>query len=203
MKFDLTIKDISLTEARNILDKIGGNDTAVNMTITPPVEDEDVPAVATDTLQVDSEGLPWDERIHSSSKKTTAKGTWTRRKNINDDVFNRVTAELRGGAVPPAPIMTASIPPAPMVAPPPSFLQRTPAQPPAFNPLGGNGKSITDLFNKIQQMFASGSADAVYLSSLTGRLSQRFNVHVTSVADLTGKQDMIDDAFALIAADGK
>jgi hypothetical protein len=66
------------------------------------------------TPSVDKEGLPWDERIHSSSKALVADGTWRRRKAVHDSVYNSVIAELRarqGVAAAPAPV-------APPVAPP-------------------------------------------------------------------------------------
>lgn len=45
--------------------------------------------------QNDSAGLPWDERIHSSTKTVKADGTWTRRKNTPPTVVATVEAELR------------------------------------------------------------------------------------------------------------
>jgi hypothetical protein len=43
----------------------------------------------------DSSGLPWDGRIHAKSKEKNADGTWRRRRNIEDEEFYKVTAELR------------------------------------------------------------------------------------------------------------
>lgn len=43
----------------------------------------------------DSAGIPWDERIHASTKTTTANGQWTRRRNTPDKVFDDVMAELK------------------------------------------------------------------------------------------------------------
>lgn len=47
-------------------------------------------------VERDSEGYPWDERIHSSSKKKTDGGAWILKKGINNDKakLNRVKAEL-------------------------------------------------------------------------------------------------------------
>lgn len=47
-------------------------------------------------VERDSEGYPWDERIHSSSKKKTDGGAWVLKKGINNDKakLNRVKAEL-------------------------------------------------------------------------------------------------------------
>lgn len=48
------------------------------------------------TVDVDSEGLPWDGRIHSSNKKKLAKDdTWQLRRGIDASVVEQVKAELR------------------------------------------------------------------------------------------------------------
>ena len=48
------------------------------------------------SVDVDSEGLPWDGRIHSSNKKKLAKDdTWQLRRGIDADIVEQVKAELR------------------------------------------------------------------------------------------------------------
>lgn len=48
------------------------------------------------SVDVDSEGLPWDGRIHSSNKKKIAKDdTWQLRRGIDSAVVEQVRAELR------------------------------------------------------------------------------------------------------------
>lgn len=48
------------------------------------------------TSGLDKNGLPWDERIHSSSRAINADGTWRYRKNVPDETKREVEAELRG-----------------------------------------------------------------------------------------------------------
>lgn len=57
-----------------------------------------------DTMDFDKEGLPWDERIHSSNHKLTYQGVWMRRRGITDELYNTVKAELlaKWGAAEPA-----------------------------------------------------------------------------------------------------
>jgi hypothetical protein len=43
---------------------------------------------------VDSQGLPWDARIHSSSKKTKGDGTWKLARGLPEGLAQQVTAEL-------------------------------------------------------------------------------------------------------------
>lgn len=44
---------------------------------------------------LDTNGLPWDERIHASTKTQTQKGEWTKRKGADDKTIGAVLAELR------------------------------------------------------------------------------------------------------------
>ena len=48
-----------------------------------------------DVLTLDKEGLPWDERIHSSNHQMTSKGVWQRRRGVSDVEYNRIKAELQ------------------------------------------------------------------------------------------------------------
>jgi len=90
-------------------------------------------------VELDSKGLPWDERIHASTKTKVADGTWKAKRGINDPALvARVEAELRariaapamdaaavfGGAVAPAPL-----PPAAIVPPAAPSLPAAPAAP--------------------------------------------------------------------------
>lgn len=44
---------------------------------------------------LDAEGLPWDERIHSSNQKKSDNGVWVKRRGVDDAVRNRIKAEIR------------------------------------------------------------------------------------------------------------
>lgn len=58
----------------------------------------------------DVNGLPWDGRIHASTKTKNADGTWRGKRGVDDAEVARVTSELRGVAppVPPAVISPAA-----------------------------------------------------------------------------------------------
>jgi len=45
--------------------------------------------------EVDSKGMPWDARIHSSSKAKVADGSWKYRRGVSDEEVKRVENELR------------------------------------------------------------------------------------------------------------
>ncbi|MCF2909964.1 hypothetical protein L1285_16705 [Pseudoalteromonas sp. DL2-H2.2] len=46
-------------------------------------------------VELDSNGLPWDERIHTSTKNKTEKGVWKKKRGVSEPVFNEVVAELK------------------------------------------------------------------------------------------------------------
>lgn len=67
------------------------------------------PEPSADFLEAtDSAGFPWDERIHSSSKKTNQDGTWKARRKVDPEFRKEVEAELVGvedpGVLPEQPV---------------------------------------------------------------------------------------------------
>lgn len=78
-----------------------GDGLSYGYTITPPVTVVDIdPPVTNDNL--DSEGLPWDPRIHSGSRERNTDGSWRVRRRPKgveeadwEATLARVTAELR------------------------------------------------------------------------------------------------------------
>lgn len=109
-----------------------------------PVDGDDTPAPTPPqvtpsevaTAQLDVDGLPWDARIHASTKTQTQKKQWTRRKGVDDTTYNAVIAELRAlypaatvataPAVPTTP--TVSVPTAPAITVPTPAAPQTPYQ---------------------------------------------------------------------------
>lgn len=62
----------------------------------------------------DKEGLPWDSRIHSSSKAVIADGTWKLRRGVDPAEVAKVKAQLRElMAVPKVDPVSVPVPPAP------------------------------------------------------------------------------------------
>lgn len=68
---------------------------------------------------VDSEGVRWDPRIHSSTRTTVASGAWRIRKGADSALIEQVKAEQRAlNALPVAPVVPVA-PVAPVTPPPP------------------------------------------------------------------------------------
>jgi hypothetical protein len=57
--------------------------------------DEQKPLTPATTTQLDKKGLPWDARIHASSKTINADGTWRQKRGVADALVTTVEAELR------------------------------------------------------------------------------------------------------------
>lgn len=92
---------------------------------------DSVPANA-GTMTHDSEGLPWDERIHAGSRGVNADGTWRAKRGVDAVVVATVRAELLGTPATPDPTTVGfgQSTPATAVLPPPAPV-------PAVTPVAG------------------------------------------------------------------
>lgn len=75
-------------------------------------------AVNGEAPEFDGAGIPWDERIHSSSKAINEDKTWRKRRGVNDVYYASVMAELTERAGPgqqPASPPMMPVPPVPQV----------------------------------------------------------------------------------------
>ena len=73
----------------------GPNTVQAAAPVTPPMP-QTQPAPETSTPDVDKNGLPWDERIHSPSKAINQDGSWRGKKGVSAEEKAAVTAELTG-----------------------------------------------------------------------------------------------------------
>lgn len=108
----------------------------------PDIAPEALATPSSPAPTVDSSGLPWDKRIHSSSKAVNADGTWRKLRGLNDAALvARVEAELRAAAANPgntalaqdaAKLAGMGVDPmtAQPLVPPPPTVAATPAVPP-------------------------------------------------------------------------
>jgi hypothetical protein len=119
-------------EDRNdVIDNIGSDNTegsALSPVVVDQQQNNTPPANVGTVVDLDGEGMPWDPRIHASTKTRTQKGLWTKKKGVDDDTYNTITASLKStAAAPPAP-PAGSLPPPPSPAgasslPPPPVAQ--------------------------------------------------------------------------------
>lgn len=101
-------------------------------------------------VELDSKGMPWDERIHASTKTQNADGSWKKRRGVNDLIVKEVEAELlaantdtdTGEVVPSVP--STPVAPTTPAAPSVPSVPATPA-PPTDTPRAKVNKEITEL----------------------------------------------------------
>jgi hypothetical protein len=136
--------EVSIEQARDLLDFLekdnvlvvkedGTLDTVrVNLKgiteLTPPpppaVEDEEPQG---DGSGLDSAGVPWDERIHASTKTKVADGTWKKKRGITPAYYDSIVATLKGTTPEP----TVVLPPPPPAPEPEQTVVLPPPPPPA------------------------------------------------------------------------
>lgn len=126
--------------------------------------------------ELDADGLPWDARIHASTKTKTQKSQWTRRKGIADATYNAVLAELRQQYAAPAvtaptpPAVTAPTPPAVTAPTPPAISVPAPAAQTPYTMLTdwlarntGDGKALSAAY--VNQVFADNGTSLAALAN--------------------------------------
>lgn len=136
----ITLEDITAVELLAVAKVLNNvNDEIVTPSNAPVVvstDDEVINEPTGDTMDFDKEGLPWDERIHSSNHKLTGQGVWQRRRGISDEVYNSVKAELLGKREAAEPVQAPVVAPAPVAPAPvqaPAPVAPAPVQ--AFTPV--------------------------------------------------------------------
>lgn len=83
------------TGPATLVTAVPGNVTAASTIPVVPIAPMPVaPNANASTVDVDSQGIPWDARIHSSSKKQKGDGTWILRRGCDPALAQQVTAEL-------------------------------------------------------------------------------------------------------------
>jgi hypothetical protein len=105
MKLSIKMEDISPAEFeqfRRFYDSIHGvvsdvrNDPVSTSNVGDNSDNDDTASVVNAESTLDSDGMPWDERIHAGSKTVNADGRWKRRKGVDDALYMTVVAEHKG-----------------------------------------------------------------------------------------------------------
>lgn len=113
-KITITVECDDAEEARSVIDQLTGrSDTAITtVPSTPVAEKTSAPAEQTktdvDSIVTDSDGMPWDEAVHSTSRAVNADGTWKARKGQAQAAKDaRAAFKASGGNVAPPDDTTA------------------------------------------------------------------------------------------------
>lgn len=187
-----------------------------------PVRDEDDEnaPVNTQAPAVDSDGVPWDDRIHAPSKAQNKDDTWRKKKKLDPAFVASVEAELKS-AVAQSPAPVAPVAPMPNVTPvtsppmPPVDQQQQPAPvqqtaPPTPAPApAAEGMDfhtfMQHLSAQMQKRDEAGQpmVNADYLAKITAEMAGAFQVQLTAITDIAAQPNMIAYAVQLLQRDGK
>ena len=138
------------------------------MGITGAAQVPPPPSTTPGGAELDKDGLPWDERIHASTKTKNKDGTWRQKRELPDGRREQVEAELRhlmslnAGAAP-ATVDMAALHASPQSAPAqvpaaPGLPQVTPGTVmEALTPAMMSGKISTQQVNEVAQKHGMGN----------------------------------------------
>ena len=96
------------------------------------VAEPEVPA--SDPKQLDADGIPWDERIHSGNPTLTADGRWRKKRGVSEVYYGQIHAELTGTGTTSDATAQSGSPTAETQAAPPPPVSAAPIAPPAEAP---------------------------------------------------------------------
>lgn len=161
-----TVDPTSLVDA-------GGCAPPVGVDVSNTDDNDSAPIEGAATGALDADGLPWDARIHSSSKTQTAKGVWTKRRGVDDATVTKVTAELKA-AVNPVPPLPGMVPPA------------APATPAAPTPPTPPAPVAPPAYTELVKFVAANSYDAE--SNPTGRITTEWLKSVLDYYQVPGSE---------------
>lgn len=144
MKYQLIVSSDDPGDILRLLSTVSGSVVSAVMSTAPtPIPngggdegDEGGPVVPLNPGEVDSAGIPWDERIHTSTHAKNADGSWRRKRGVDDATFAALSAELkaRGITATPAVPVAAPAPAAPVPMPTPAPAPAPAAAPVAMAP---------------------------------------------------------------------
>lgn len=95
LKYMLAVLGLAVIAAGKVLTEHADKIDAMDDALPQPTSPNDIPHTTIANAELDSNGLPWDERIHAGTKSKNQDGSWKKRKGVADDVMDAVTAELR------------------------------------------------------------------------------------------------------------
>lgn len=211
MKFEIIVKDITEAELPNILHKFTGVDllSSSNKLTVAEIDSEDETSDLEVTGQVDSDGLPWDARIHSSNKKMGTDGKWAKRRGRTEEEYKAVKAEYTSAEEPtpafvmppvPAPSQYAQ---APVPTIPPVVSAAVVAAPtPAPMPEASTEPNIGNILARIQSGFATGRMTAANITEIVSAVNAGFGSNINNITDISGNPQMVGYVSQLLTNKG-
>lgn len=224
MKYGLIIQDLDAAGVAEVLGKLNGDLPVGEITVPVNIETTVTPAApaapaatpmaetqqrleqmldSNEDVETDSKGLPWDERIHATTKTKTKKGEWKKRKGVDKATIAKVEEELQSSTTPAAPAVAeapavATAPAAPAVAPAPAAAPSVMDQ-----PIAPPSRDFQGLMQQLSNLNASGSVDANYPNTIVQRINSGFNVTIGAVTDIAANPQYVEYAWQCLEVDGK
>lgn len=182
-----------------------GVEASIANTFTVPtienVQRDPAPVAAVDG---DSTGMAWDERVHSTPKKTNKDGSFKKKRGIDDATFQAVKAELLRGA----PVAPVPVPPVDAVAATadtvaggvlPAAIEPVPLP---VTPVNAAPNTVSTLMLRIQKAFGASKIDQDYLTGLVNRVNAQLGTNYSAPAEFASNQDALDTACNFMTTDG-
>jgi hypothetical protein len=207
----------ALLSAHETLDTVPGpvpdlSPTVTGGTVTPidsikPIESytavtdptlATAPAVDPVNVELDNNGIPWDARIHSTSKAKTADGNWRKLRNLDTNVFDLVMCELELARDADAAVFKPIAPPPPVaplpadIAPPPVAI----APPPPPSAPAVNAPTFPEFIGKIGAAMSAGTLTTEIINAAI------VAVGFSTVADIAKNPDLIPLVLSTLQAQG-
>jgi hypothetical protein len=144
-------------------------------------------------IELDKAGLPWDQRIHSSTKAKVKDGTWRQKRDLDPALKKQVEAELIGALKAPAAAAPPVAPVAPVVPAPPVAPETVAAAlPPAAPP---TEETFATLMARLAPHFTSDPAFTAKIGTALGQLQ------LTALGQLALRPDLVGEFARLIDAE--
>lgn len=136
-------------------------------------------------IEVDTNGLPWDERIHAGGRAKNKDGTWRAKRGVNDGAkVKAIEAELRQALAAGVPLA----PPGPVPVAPPAA-----PQPPA-PPAAPAAETFASLMVKIQTRKAGGTISDDQIAATLAQLG------LSALGQLATRPDLVPAVGAMVDA---
>jgi hypothetical protein len=164
----------------------------------PPVpEVSKVPTPPVVGVPLDVNGLPWDGRIHASTKTRTAKDAWTAKRGVDANLVKHVEAELRAILAAPGAPAVAEVPAPPTTLDPAAaFGGGTPTPSVPLPPTEQAPATHMAEFARVMRLVSAKQAAGTLVTEQVSHLCQQLGL--TKSADLMTRPDLIPAFEAML-----
>ena len=186
----IDVDPVVLTEPVEADDDAGNDTTAF---VTQDADADQTVTSHSNGVETDSDGLPWDHRIHASTKTQTKDGKWKKKRGVDKELVDQVEAELKATMTAPA-AEAAPAEAAPAEAEQPKADPLAGLVPPPPPPATTEQPTFTALLKKVSQLRSDEKMDDAAFESIY----KSFNL--PSFAAFNARPDLIAQAFEMVKA---